>query len=379
MSEFKLKFQMEETDEGEPSGTRLKVVGVGGCGCNIVDDMCLTGVKGAEFISVNTDVQSLTSKNADDKIQIGKRLTGGRGAGQMPDRGEKAAEEDRELLEKKLRDTDMLFIAAGMGGGTGSGAAPVIADIARSLDILTVGVVITPMKFEMEKSEKKRIVEDAVEKMRDKVNALIVISNQMIFERCDRQIKFSEAYREVNRVIANIIRGVIYVITETGTQNIDFEDVKTTLKQKGSAYIGIGRASGADRAEKAFMKALNNPFMGDVTLSGAKNVLVNFAGEVLLNEVAYIEQLKKETGELASAKFGVVEDASFGDEIEVVVMVSGITERESEAPRKAEAETKNLRMSQLTRRMAENDYNDIDIPAYERFKTAGDDKGKQYN
>lgn len=374
-----IKFHMEDAEEGEPSGTRLKVVGVGGCGCNIVHDMSIMGVKGAEFISVNTDVQSLNSKESGERIQIGKKLTGGRGAGQLPDRGEKAAEEDRELLEKKLKETDMLFITAGMGGGTGSGAAPVIADIARSLDILTVGVVITPMKFEMEKSDKKKIVEDAVAKMRDKVNALIVISNQLIFERCDRQIKFSDAYREVNRVIANIIRGVIYVITETGTQNIDFEDVKTTLKQKGGAYIGIGRASGADRAEKAFMRALKNPFMGDIALSGAKNVLVNFAGEVLLNEVAYIEQLKKETGELASAKFGVVEDASFGDDIEVVVLVSGICVRNAESPGKSETETKNMHMNQLTRRMAENDYSDIDIPAYQRYKITGDDKDKKYN
>lgn len=379
MSEFKLKFEMESTGSEETSGTQLKVIGVGGCGCNIVDDMYAMGVRGAEFISVNTDVQSLNSKEADDKIQIGKKLTGGRGAGQLPDKGEKAAEEDRELLEQKLKGTDMLFIAAGMGGGTGSGAAPVIADIARSLDILTVGVVITPMKLEMDKSDKKKIVDEAVAKMRDKVNALIVISNQMIFERCDRQLRLKEAYSEVNRVIANIIRGVIYVITETGTQNIDFEDVKTTLRQKGEAYIGIGRASGADRVEKAFMKAMNNPFMGDMSLGGARNVLVNFAGDVLLNEVAYIEQLKKETGEMASVKFGVVEDASFGDEIEVVVMVSGIVPRDLEAPKKAEAETKNMRMNQITRRMAENDYNDIDIPAYERYKVNGDDKGKQYN
>lgn len=379
MSEFKLKFEMEGTSAEEFSGIQLKVVGVGGCGCNIIDDMYGMGSKSAEFVSVNTDMQSLSSKEADEKVQIGKKLTGGRGAGQMPEKGEKAAEEDRELLEQKLKGADMLFIVAGMGGGTGSGAAPVIADIARSLDILTVGVVITPMNFEMSKSDKKKIVDEAVAKMRDKVNALMVISNEMMNERCDKNLKLKEAYREVNRVIANIIRGVIYVITETGTQNIDFEDVKTTLRQKGEAYIGIGRASGADRVEKAFMKAMNNPFMGDMSLSGAKNVLVNFAGDVLLNEVAYIEQLKKATGEMASVKFGVVEDASFGDEIEVVVMVSGIVPRDLEAPKKAEAETKNMRMNQITRRMAENDYNDIDIPAYERYKVNGDDKGKQYN
>jgi len=360
-----LKFEFDGMEVEESVGAILKVVGVGGCGCNIIDDMYSIGVQEAELIGVNTDTQSLSKKSANEKLQIGKKITKGAGAGNVPERGEKAAEEDREVIENKLRGTDMLFITAGLGGGTGTGAAPVIADIARSLDILTVAAVITPTDSEMENKEKRKSVEEAMRKLREKVNNIIVISNQKINELC-RGVSIFEAYREINKVLINIINGIVDMITKAGDQNIDFEDVKTTLKKKGDIFIGVGRAGGTDRAKKAFDMAMHNPFIGEVELKGAKNILVNFRGNITVDDMDEIQRIIEKTGAGVDQKRGIVNDQELGDDIEVVVLVSGINEKTGEH-RTEEEETKGAKFQIFARQMMENGYDNVDIPTYERY------------
>ena len=259
----------------------------------------------------------------------------------------------------------MLFIAAGLGGGTGSGAGPVIADIARSLDILTVAVVITPFKCEMQRSAKKQIVEDSLKKLKDKVNNVIVISNDKIRELCEN-LRLSESYREANKVLISIINGIVTMVGKTGMQNIDFEDVKTTLRQRGDAFIGIGRASGTDRAQKALHKALNNPFIGAKELSGAKHVLINFTGDIITKETDIIDDIQKLAGDNASVKYGIVDDLTLGEDIEVVVMVSGISGHAEEAASEEQLDTYK-KMDRMAKQLVDSGYDNVDTPAFERY------------
>ena len=369
--ESKLKFEYADMERDESAGIKIKVIGVGGCGCNIINDMADFCLKDAELIAVNTDMQSIQRVNADDKIQIGNKLTKGGGAGSNPEKGEKAAEEDRDLLESKLRGTDMLFITCGLGGGTGSGAAPVIADIARGLDILTVGVVITPTKMELDNSRKKKIVEESMSRLKDKVNSIITISNQKIFEVCDIAMTVPQAYKEANKVLIEIVNGIVTMIAKPGLQNIDFEDVKATLKQKGDTFLGIGRASGTDKAKKALDRALKNPFIGDVDINGAKEMLINFVGNITVAELKEIENIKKLTGKDASLKYGVVCDDSTGDEIEVVILISGIKNQpvgvlpaEAVIPERVEKATGLMTVG--VRGIVDNGYENVEIPTFQR-------------
>jgi cell division protein FtsZ len=364
MKEEMLKFGMVEK-ENEIYGPVIKVVGIGGCGCNIIHDMVEAGIAGAELISINTDLKSLNSRMAHEKIQIGKKLTKGLGSGSKPDVGEKAAEEDRQSIEEKLEGTDLLFIAAGLGGGTGSGAGPVVADIARSMNILTVAVVITPFKCEMERSQKKTIVDESLRKITEKVNNVMVISNDKVIE-IGENMRFSEAYKEANKVLISFVNGLIGMVAKTGIQNIDFEDIKTTLREKGKTFIGIGKAGGTDRAQKALTMALNNPFIGAVELSGAKHVLINFTGDIITKELSIVDEMRKLTGDRASIKYGVVDDVTMGDEIEIVILVSGI----SETTMAEEAKTvtdKFHKMEILAKQLVESGYENVDTPSFERY------------
>lgn len=364
MKEEMLKFDLVEK-ESEIYGPVIKVMGIGGCGCNIIHDMVESGMVGAELISVNTDLKSLNSRMAHEKIQIGKKLTKGLGSGSKPEVGEKAAEEDRQMLEEKIEGTDLLFIAAGLGGGTGSGAGPVIADIARSMNILTVAVVITPFKCEMENSHKKFIVDESLKKITEKVNNVIVISNDKVIE-IGQNMRFSEAYKEANKVLISFVNGLIGMVAKTGIQNIDFEDIKTTLWEKGKTFIGIGRAGGTDRAQKALVKALNNPFIGQVELSGAKHVLINFTGDIITKELSIVDEIRKLTGDKASIKYGVVDDIAIGDEIEVVILVSGISEKDVIEQVK-DMSDKFHKMEILAKQLVESGYENVDTPSFERY------------
>jgi cell division protein FtsZ len=372
--EGKLKFEYAEMEADESTGIKIAVIGVGGCGCNIINDMAEFGMRDAELVAVNTDMQSLQRVSAGEKIQIGNKLTKGGGAGSNPDKGEKAAEEDRDLLESKLRGIDMLFITCGLGGGTGSGAAPVIADIARGLDILTVGVVITPTKMELDNSRKRKIVDESMGRLKDKVNSIITISNQKIFEVCDIAMTVPQAYKEANKVLINIVNGIVTMIAKPGLQNIDFEDVKATLRQKGDTFLGIGRASGTDKAKKAFERALKNPFIGEVDLNGAKEMLINFVGNITVAELKEIESIKRLTGKDASLKYGVVCDDNMGDEIEVVILISGIRSGATTAsvsmPDIASEERVEVTTQMLglgIKQIVDNNYENVEIPTYQRF------------
>jgi cell division protein FtsZ len=375
-----IKFELVGGDLGERNGARIKVIGVGGCGCNIVNAMNEIGVRDAELIAVNTDIQSLNMVGVQEKVQIGKQLTGGRGAGSDPGQGERAAEEDRDQIKELLKGTDMLFIAAGLGGGTGSGAGPVIAEIARELDILTVAVVITPFAFQLNNTRMKTIVETSHKRLKETVNNIIVIPNDKINIACDKKMQVKDAYMAVNRALVNIINGMVNMIAMTGIQNIDFEDVKNTLRAEGDIFIGIGKAEGTDKVKKAFENAIMDPFTGNADLAGAKNILVNFVGILNLFELEEISNLNKKTGENAFVKFGIVSTENTADEIEVVVLISGLNKQApvkalEQPPAKEQMKDTHRvkKLEEYVKRNVENEYEDIDRPAYQRI-----DENTQY-
>ncbi len=374
------KFELEVEPPEDEAGAIIKIVGIGGCGCNIVHDMNAMGVHGASLIAVNTDMQQLSRIDVPEKVQIGKVLLKGRGSGGDHVKGERAAEEDRVFLENMLRGTDMLFLVSGIGKGTGTGATPVIAEIAKELDILTVSVMITP--FELELSEaKKKTVDTTVSSVKSKVNQTIVISNESIYATLDPNIQLKDAYHEVNKSIVNVLNGLVNMITKPGMQNIDFEDVKSALRVPGNAFMGIGRAGGTDRVRKALEKAINDPFTGRVDLAGAKCMLLNIAGSLSMAELNDVKNLKKMTGDIASLSFGTYEKPELGDEIEVMVLVSGIDpaavklqpldrqkqESEAEDPRPDKADYERL-LASWVKRNVENEYSDIDRPTYQRIR-----------
>jgi len=378
-----LKFELEVEPPEDKAGAIIKIIGIGGCGCNIVHDMHAMGVHGASLVAVNTDMQQLNQIEVPEKVQIGKASLKGRGSGGDHVKGEHAAEEDRVFLENMLRGTDMLFLVSGIGKGTGTGATPVLAEIAKELEILTVSVMITP--FELELSDtKKRTVDTTVLSVKGKVNQTIVISNQSIYETLDPNIQLKDAYHEVNKSIVNVLNGLVNMITKPGMQNIDFEDVRSALRVPGNAFMGLGRAGGTDRVRKALEKAINDPFTGRLELTGAKCMLVNIAGSLNMAELNDVKNLKKMTGDVASLSFGTFENPELGDDIAVMVVMSGI---EASAAQQAAAETLDQapegwvqaaakpgddeKLAFWVRKNVDSDYNDIDRPTYQRIRQQG--------
>lgn len=256
-------------------GEVIKVIGVGGGGCNAVDNMMRSGTKHVEFICANTDAKALSRNKAHHLVQLGNSLTRGLGAGSVPEIGKKAAMEDREKLAALLKGTDMLFIASGMGGGTGTGAAPVIADIARSLNILTVGVVTRPFDYEGEK--RKKIANTGIEEMRKFVDSLIVIPNEKLMTELDEDVSMREAFAAADEVLLGAVGGITEVIKTPGLISLDFADVKTVMSGRGLAMMGSGAAKGQNRAEEATERAIYSPLLDDVSLDGARGVLVNIS------------------------------------------------------------------------------------------------------
>jgi len=376
MSIIDKQFEIVETKELEQYvGAIIKVMGVGGCGCNIVNDMYSTGINDAELIGVNTDLQSLGRINSHEKIQIGRQITRGRGSGNKPEIGRKSAEEDKSLIDNKLTGTDLLFIVAGLGGGTGSGASPVIAELARSAGILTVAVVITPFNLELNET-KAGIVQESMASLKEKADTVITISNENLFKIFDKNKSMPEAYAEVNKALINIINGIVKMITLTGVQNIDFEDVRTALKEGGNAFIGIGRAGGVDRAKRAYENAIKNPFLDDIKLTGAKIILANYMGNITLNEIKEIENIKAQQdvgqdGEKPWVKFGWANDPSMGDEIEVTILIAGIRSGAEYYREKEEKKSKEVKLVTIINKLMEDNYSSemIDMPAYERINS----------
>jgi cell division protein FtsZ len=311
----------------------IKVIGVGGGGNNAVNRMIEHGVQGVEFIAVNTDAQALNLSKAPTKLQIGAKLTRGLGAGANPEVGKKAAEESKEQIEEALKGADMVFVTAGMGGGTGTGAAPVIAQIARELGALTVGVVTRPFTFE----GRKRATQAAsgIAAMKEAVDTLIVIPNDRLLEIVDKNTPMLEAFREADNVLRQGVQGISDLIAVPGLINLDFADVKTIMSNKGSALMGIGIASGENRAAEAAKKAISSPLL-ETSIDGAQGVLMNITGGTNLS----LYEVQEAADIVASAAdqevnmiFGSVINENLKDEIIVTVIATGFNEDVASQPR----------------------------------------------
>ena len=318
-------FDIEDTTTGEQATpTIIKVVGVGGAGGNAVNRMIASGLKKVSFVALNTDVQALQRSNAQTRIAIGKELTAGLGAGGQPEIGEKAALESKEEIKAELENTDMVFITAGMGGGTGTGAAAVVAEIAKSCNALTVAVVTTPFAFEGKK--KFELAQQGIERLRKQVDTLILIPNQYLLKVVENNTPIKQAFLIADDVLYQGVQGISELITEPGEINIDFADVKTVMKGKGDALMGIGFGEGANRAVDAAKEAISNPLLENASIDGAKSVLVNLAGSDNLTLQEYqdvVELITANCAEDALIIAGQAFNPELGDRIKVTVVATG--------------------------------------------------------
>ncbi len=314
-----MSFEMEVVDNGL---AKIKVFGVGGGGNNAIARMKQSGLRGVEFIAVNTDKQILNSIEIDQVIQIGEKLTRGLGAGANPAVGEKAAEESRDEIVKHLQGTDMVFVTAGMGGGTGTGAAPVVAGIAKEMGILTVGVVTKPFTFEGRKRAMQ--AEQGIEALKENVDTLITIPNDRLIQISEKRTTMLEAFAMADEVLMNGIQGISDLIAVPNIINLDFADVKSVMEDKGVAHMGIGRASGENRAIEAAKMAINSPLL-ETTINGAKAVLLNVtAANVGIFEAHEAAELIRESIDSdANVIFGSGSDESLGEDIKITVIATG--------------------------------------------------------
>ena len=320
-------------ETGPENVVSIKVVGVGGGGNNVVNRMVRSGVKGVDFIAVNTDKQALNTSSAGYKLQIGEKLTHGQGAGANPEVGQKAAEESRTQLSKALEDTDMVFITAGMGGGTGTGAAPVVAEIAREQGVLTVGVVTKPFGFEGQK--RMRAAEAGIEQLRGKVDSLVIIPNERLTYATAQKITVRNAFEIADDVLRQAVQSISDLIRDTGFINLDFADVTAIMKNAGMAHMGVGRASGKNKAEEAARRAVSSPLL-ETSINGAKGVLINVTGsmDIGLEEVEQAATLVQQAVHPdALTIFGATFDEELDDEIRVTVIATGFESNDQqEAP-----------------------------------------------
>ena len=322
-----------EFDNMPMQGAIIKVIGVGGAGGNAVNRMIEEGVSGVEFIVANTDVQALNLMGAETKIQLGPKLTRGLGAGSMPEVGKKSAEESEEAIAETLKGADMIFITAGMGGGTGTGAAGIVARIAKEQGALTVGVITRPFTFEGPK--KARYAEEGIAAMKEHVDTLVTISNNRLLEIVDKKTPILEAFREADNVLRQGVQGISDIITNPGFVNLDFADVRTVMQDQGSALMGIGSATGENRTADATQKAISSPLL-EVSIEGAQNVLLNIAGG---HDLTLFEA--QDAADIVSAAstsdvniiFGTTINEKLGDEVVVTVIATGIKDAVIQAAR----------------------------------------------
>lgn len=340
----------------------LKVIGVGGGGCNAVSRMMKSGVKGIEFIAVNTDAQALYHCEAPNKINIGKASTRGLGAGANPDVGRQSAEESSEELKSYLQGADMVFITCGLGGGTGTGGAPIVAEIARELGILTVAVVTKPFSFEGMK--RKQQADDGLENLRGKVDTLITIPNDRILSIIDKKTPLMDAFTVVDDVLRQGVQGIADIITVHGMINVDFADVRTVMQNAGSALMGIGYGTGENRAQDAAKAAIESPLL-DMDISGAKGILFNVTGgnDLSMFEVDEAARIITEAADPdATVIFGAVVNDSYTGEIKVTVIATGFDDAKREKPSFFQREHAGI---QAPSRPVESE---LDIPAFIRKK-----------
>ena len=307
----------------------IKVIGVGGAGTNAVNRMVDSGIRGVEFVAVNTDRQALLLSKAASKIQIGEKITRGLGAGANPDIGAQAAEESKSEITEALRGADMVFVTAGMGGGTGTGAAPIVASIAKEMGILTIGVVTKPFTFE----GKKRLsqAERGIESLKGKVDTLVVIPNDKLLQIIDRKTSIIEAFKMADDVLRQGVQGISDLIAVPGLVNLDFADVKTIMLNTGMAHMGVGSASGENRAEDAAKAAIESPLL-ETSIEGARGVIINITGgeNLGLHEVnTAAELVQRSVDPEANIIFGTVTDPSMEDEIKITVIATGFEKNEN--------------------------------------------------
>jgi cell division protein FtsZ len=375
-------MNIEVVEEAVSSPTVIKVIGAGGGGSNAVNRMIASGLKNVQFIVANTDLQALGLSKAETKLGLGAKVTHGLGAGGKPEIGEKAALEDKEAIAQALRGADMVFVTAGMGGGTGTGSAPVIAQIARDQGALTVAVVTRP--FDFEGRAKARLADEGIEKLRQAVDTLIVIPNQHLLKVVEKKTPIKQAFMFADDVLRQGVQAISDLITVPGEINIDFADVCTVMQGQGDAIMGIGTASGDNRAVEAATKAINNPLLEDARIEGARNILVNVTGgeDFSLTEFQEIIDLITESADREFfQKPGLIVDPSIGDEVRVTVIATGFSrspKAEADSPVDTRAETaQSARVEQGSSKRGFEDY--LSNDEWKRItETPSVARGKQY-
>lgn len=354
-----MTFDMELEDNDL---AKIKVIGVGGGGNNAVKRMKEEGLQGVEFVAVNTDKQILNNLDINTKLQIGSKITKGLGAGANPAVGMKAAEESRNEIEEALDKTDMVFVTAGMGGGTGTGAAPIVAQIAKEKGILTVGVVTKPFTFEGRKRQMQ--AEQGIEALKGKVDTLVIIPNDKLLQISDKRTTMSEAFMMADEVLMDGIQGISDLIAVPNLINLDFADVRSIMLNQGIAHMGIGKANGDNRAMEAAKLAVRSPLL-ETSIGGAKAVLINVTGKELglfeVNEAA--ELIREEVDPDANIIFGAGIDDSLGDDIKITVIATGF-DSDNPMANKLKSNKKTDSVSQKSEETSEKDHDDIEIPSF---------------
>lgn len=383
-------FRFEE----EPQmNTVIKVVGVGGAGNNAVNRMIATGLEGVDYIVVNTDAQQLKASLAQNRIQIGAKLTRGLGAGADPTIGKEAALEDQDKLEKALKGADMVFITAGMGGGTGTGAAPIVAEVAKECGALVVGVVTKP--FRVEGRRRMHHAEEGIKNLKEKVDTIIVIPNDLLLKIIDRNTPIDQAFKLADDILRQGVQGIADIIMVTGLVNVDFADVKTVMKETGDAIMGVGIGVGENRAIEATQMAINSPLLEESGIDGAKAVLLNIAGgnDLSLHEVNEVtEIINKQVDPDANIIFGATIDPALDDKIRVTVIATGFDRKlnmlnrpneldratgtpltviegrnnKEKVEKKVPVQMKSFSLDYEKRRVKDYSHEDLDIPAFLR-------------
>ncbi len=365
-------FEFLEDEQTDNNGqARFTVFGVGGGGGNAVQHMVQSDIKGVKFVCANTDKQALDRMNAPFKIQLGEQSTRGLGAGANPDVGQLAAEESREIIRQHLEGADMVFVTAGMGGGTGTGAAPVVAEIAKEMGILTVGVVTTPFNFEGRR--RQRSAEKGIEALEAYVDSLIIIPNQRLLSVYG-DISMQDAYRKADDVLLNAVRSIFDLVVRPGHINLDFADLKTAMSTRGYAMMGEGKSSGPDRAEDAARLAIRSPLLDNVNIINAKGVLINITGgaDITLRETEIITDVVNQIVDLDEGEvfFGTVFDPDARDEIRVTVIATGLTRNAADAAEPKRTQTSARAATQPSQAAVQAPVDEDDVPAISKRQNA---------
>ncbi len=362
---IKRGYTMFELIDNVPENAVIKVVGVGGGGGNAVKHMIENEVTGVDFICANTDAQALSDVDSKTVLQLGGEITKGLGAGANPEIGRAAAMEDRDRIADSLRGADMVFITAGMGGGTGTGGAPVVAEVARELGILTVAVVTRPFPFEGKK--RLKIAREGVAELQQHVDSLITIPNEKLLEVLGKNTSLLDAFKEANDVLLGAVQGIADLIIRPGMINVDFADVRTVMSEMGMAMMGTGSARGEDRAREAAEKAINSPLLDDIDLAGARGILVNITAglDLSLGEFSEVgDTIEEFASEDATVVVGTVIDPDMKDELKVTVVATGLGAEVARTPLQMVETPKTIAIDQ------EPNYKDLDRPAIARKRAA---------